>query len=129
MDMYDKLHGSSSIGKNKNEAHSLGNQHSTCPVAAVLDVGRVGHSAELSRRAHGSDLGLRLVSETRGTTAGTLSQTLLGSGNSERSGGEEHLAEESSSEHDGDERRREKVDSKGLSELGVSRAEDFSSSR
>ena len=44
-------------------------------------------------------LGLRLVGDATSATRETLSETLLGGGDGEGRGGEEHLAEERGSEH------------------------------
>ena len=88
------------------------------PIAAVLDVRGVAYEGgglsgdELLRE--------RLTGDTSGAASDTLGEALLGSRDGEGRGGEEHLAEERSSEHDDEQRRRMGVDSNGLSELGVS---------
>ncbi len=80
-------------------AHRAGNEHCASPVAAVLDVRGVRDQVVGLVNALAERLGLRLVCEACGAAGSTLCEALLGGGDGERRGGEEHLTEEGGSEH------------------------------
>ena len=93
-----------------------GDEHRAGPVAAVVDVRGVADRGD----GVGHDLlGERLAGDASSAASSTLGEALLRGGDGERRGGEQHLSEEGESDHGGERRRREGVDSSGAVRTGI----------